>query len=179
MARNNRCDRLIRIPTPVTSKASTSPDRVAQATDSTRRCGGATRQHARRRPDRHGAADATRPRPRGRERLGGGRERLPRYPAGQSASGQADGGGVAVEFSTACIGEARYRSAMSRLKSRKRARLPDRAFAYIDARGRRRLPIHDKAHVRNALARFIQVAFERYDAPERAHTHLLIPTHQT
>ena len=49
---------------------------------------------------------------------------------------------------------------MSRLKPSKRARLPDRAFAYVDSRGRRRLPVHDKAHVRNALARFNQVAFE-------------------
>src|ERR1043166_4179996 len=39
---------------------------------------------------------------------------------------------------------------MPRLKTSKRSRLPDRAFAYIDSRGRRRLPVHDKAHVRNA-----------------------------
>jgi class 3 adenylate cyclase len=56
---------------------------------------------------------------------------------------------------------------MARLKASKRARLPDRAFAYIDSRGRRRLPIHDKAHVRNALARFGQVAFENEAARER------------
>ena len=62
---------------------------------------------------------------------------------------------------------------MSRLKSRKRARLPDRAFAYVDSRGRRRLPIHDKAHVRNALARFNQVAFESDAARERARKRLL------
>lgn len=62
---------------------------------------------------------------------------------------------------------------MARLKSRTRARLPDSAFAYIDARGRRRLPIHDKAHVRNALARFNQVAFEDDAARERARTRLL------
>src|SRR6185503_11459984 len=62
---------------------------------------------------------------------------------------------------------------MSRLKPTKRARLPDRAFAYIDARGRRRLPIHDKAHVRNALARFNQVAFEDEAARARARTRLL------
>jgi class 3 adenylate cyclase len=62
---------------------------------------------------------------------------------------------------------------MSRLKAKKRARLPDRAFAYIDARGRRRLPIHDKAHVRNALARFNQVAFENDATRERARTRLL------
>ena len=62
---------------------------------------------------------------------------------------------------------------MSRLKAKKRARLPDRAFAYIDSRGRRRLPIHDKAHVRNALARFNQVAFEDASVRERARTRLL------
>jgi len=62
---------------------------------------------------------------------------------------------------------------MARLKPRKRAGLPDRAFAYIDSRGRRRLPIHDKAHVRNALARFNQVDFENDDARERARKRLL------
>ncbi len=62
---------------------------------------------------------------------------------------------------------------MARLKTRKRAGLPDRAFAYIDARGRRRLPIHDKAHVRNALARFNQVDFENDAARERARRRLL------
>src|SRR5205823_2981254 len=56
---------------------------------------------------------------------------------------------------------------MPRLKSSKRERLPDRAFAYIDSRGRRRLPVHDKAHVKNALARFNQVAFES-DAARKA-----------
>src|SRR5258707_2958285 len=62
---------------------------------------------------------------------------------------------------------------MSRLSTRRRARLPDRAFAYIDSRGWRRLPVHDKAHVRNALARFNQVAFEDDAARERARTRLL------
>src|SRR5688500_4820431 len=62
---------------------------------------------------------------------------------------------------------------MARLKPRKRADLPDRAFAYIDARGRRRLPINDKAHVRNALARFNQVDFENDAARERTRKRLL------
>lgn len=62
---------------------------------------------------------------------------------------------------------------MARLDPRERAALPDRAFAYIDSRGRRRLPIHDPAHVRNALARFGQVAFEDDPARERARTRLL------
>src|SRR5215470_8235497 len=63
---------------------------------------------------------------------------------------------------------------MARLRTSKRARLPDKAFAYIDSRGRRRLPIHDKAHVRNALARFNQVVFENDAARERARKRLLI-----
>src|SRR5207253_1139586 len=62
---------------------------------------------------------------------------------------------------------------MARLKTGKRARLPDSAFAYVDSRGRRRLPVHDKAHVRNALARFNQVAFETDAARERARRRLL------
>jgi len=62
---------------------------------------------------------------------------------------------------------------MSRLVSSKRAKLPASAFAYIDSRGRRRLPIHDEAHVRNALGRFDRVAFEDDAARERARRRLL------
>ncbi len=62
---------------------------------------------------------------------------------------------------------------MSRLDASKRARLPASAFAYVDSRGQRRLPIHDEAHVRNALARFNQVAFENDAARERARKRLL------
>jgi class 3 adenylate cyclase len=51
--------------------------------------------------------------------------------------------------------------------------LPDSAFAYIDSQGQRRLPIHDASHVRNALARFEQVAFEDDAARERARQRLL------
>jgi class 3 adenylate cyclase len=62
---------------------------------------------------------------------------------------------------------------MARLSAKERARLPDSAFAYIDSRGQRRLPIHDPAHVRNALARFGQVAFEDEGARDRARNRLL------
>ena len=62
---------------------------------------------------------------------------------------------------------------MARLDARTRANLPDRAFAYVDSRGRRRLPIHDAEHVRNALSRFNQVAFEDEAARDRARTRLL------
>ena len=62
---------------------------------------------------------------------------------------------------------------MPRLSAKERRQLPDSAFAYIDSRGRRRLPIHDAAHVRNALARFSQVAFEDEGARDRARSRLL------
>lgn len=62
---------------------------------------------------------------------------------------------------------------MPPLRAKDRAKLPDSAFAYIDSRGKRRLPIHDAAHVRNALARFGQVAFEDEAARDRARTRLL------
>lgn len=62
---------------------------------------------------------------------------------------------------------------MPELNASKRAKLPDSAFAYIDSRGQRRLPINDEGHVRNALSRFNQVRFESEDAKERARKRLL------
>ena len=62
---------------------------------------------------------------------------------------------------------------MARLVPGERAKLSDKAFAYIDSEGRRRLPIHDEAHVRNALARFNQVVFEDEAARDRARRRLL------
>jgi len=62
---------------------------------------------------------------------------------------------------------------VAKLTSKERAKLPDRAFAYVDSHGRRRLPIHDEAHVRNALARFDRVTFEDHTAEERARKRLL------
>ncbi|MGH7265842.1 MAG: DUF6582 domain-containing protein [Candidatus Rokuibacteriota bacterium] len=62
---------------------------------------------------------------------------------------------------------------MSQLSAKARARLPNTAFAYVDSKGRRRLPIHDERHVRNALARFNQVKFEDDTARERARKRLL------
>jgi class 3 adenylate cyclase len=62
---------------------------------------------------------------------------------------------------------------MARLDAAQRANLPDSAFAYIDSRGKRRLPIYDESHVRNALARFNQVVFDDEDALDRARKRLL------
>jgi len=66
-----------------------------------------------------------------------------------------------------------YPRKMPKLTARERAHLPDSSFAYIDARGRRRLPIHDEVHVRNALARFNRVSFEDDAARDRARRRLL------
>lgn len=63
--------------------------------------------------------------------------------------------------------------AMTYLDAKTRAGLPDSAFAYIDSHGRRRLPINDEAHVRNALSRFNQTTFEDEAARDRARTRLL------
>ena len=62
---------------------------------------------------------------------------------------------------------------MPPLGAKERAQLPDSAFAYVDSRGRRRLPINDESHVRNALARFGQVVFEDDAARDKARTRLL------
>ncbi len=62
---------------------------------------------------------------------------------------------------------------MARLSSRERAALPDRAFAYIDSTGQRRLPINDEAHVRAALGRFDRVRFESDEAKDVARQRLL------
>jgi class 3 adenylate cyclase len=62
---------------------------------------------------------------------------------------------------------------MSHLSGKVRARLPKIAFAYVDSKGQRRLPIHDEPHVRNALARFNQVKFESETAREVARRRLL------
>jgi class 3 adenylate cyclase len=62
---------------------------------------------------------------------------------------------------------------MTQLSQKARESLPDSAFAYVDSHGRRRLPVNDEAHVRNALARFNQTAFEDEAARDRARTRLL------
>jgi class 3 adenylate cyclase len=62
---------------------------------------------------------------------------------------------------------------MAVLDAKTRAKLPDSAFAYVDSQGKRRLPINDAPHVRNALARFNQVNFEDEAARDRARLRLL------
>ena len=62
---------------------------------------------------------------------------------------------------------------MASLSARERTKLPASAFAYVDSSGRRLLPIHDEAHVRNALARFNRIEFESEQARDAARSRLL------
>lgn len=57
---------------------------------------------------------------------------------------------------------------MAELTTKKRERLKDSSFAYIDKDGERHLPINDESHVRNAISRFDQTDFESADARHKA-----------
>jgi hypothetical protein len=62
---------------------------------------------------------------------------------------------------------------MPELSTRDREKLRKDQFAYVDRDGGEHLPIHDEAHVRNAIARFNQVDFESAAARERARKKVL------
>jgi hypothetical protein len=62
---------------------------------------------------------------------------------------------------------------MVALRTKDRKRLPKSRFAYVDRSGEGHLPIHDEAHVRNAVARFNQTEFESVAAKERARSRIL------
>ncbi len=62
---------------------------------------------------------------------------------------------------------------MSELDAQKRNAIPQNQFAYVDSKGGEHLPIHDAAHVRNALSRFNQTHFESDAARSRAKKKLL------
>lgn len=55
-----------------------------------------------------------------------------------------------------------------KLTAEERNKLPDSKFAYIDSKGGRHLPIHDEAHVRNAMARWNQTQFESKEKKKEA-----------
>ena len=62
---------------------------------------------------------------------------------------------------------------MAELDTKARDRLRSTQFAYVDSKGGEHLPIHDAAHVRNAIARFNQTEFESKAARERARRKVL------
>ena len=57
---------------------------------------------------------------------------------------------------------------MATLNEKARDRIPRSQFAYVDASGEGHLPIHDEAHVRNAVSRWSQTNFEDDGAREKA-----------
>jgi hypothetical protein len=62
---------------------------------------------------------------------------------------------------------------MAQLTETGRKHIARKNFAYIDKDGGDHLPIHDEEHVRNAIARFNQTAFESAPAKERARRKIL------
>ncbi len=62
---------------------------------------------------------------------------------------------------------------MTTLTARKRDSLRSNQFAYVDRDGGEHLPIHDEAHVRNAIARFNQTEFQSPTAKEGARRRIL------
>jgi hypothetical protein len=62
---------------------------------------------------------------------------------------------------------------MAELTEKQRDKLKQSDFAYVDKEGGEHLPIHDAAHVRNAIARFNQTDFKSKAAKERARKKIL------
>ncbi len=62
---------------------------------------------------------------------------------------------------------------MAELTEKQRDRLRKSDFAYVDSSGEGHLPIHDEAHVRNAVSRWNQTHFENAEAKERARKKIL------
>jgi hypothetical protein len=62
---------------------------------------------------------------------------------------------------------------MAQLDTEDRNELQNEAFAWIDEKGERHLPINDEAHVRNAIARFNQTEFDEPGAKQTAARKIL------
>ena len=62
---------------------------------------------------------------------------------------------------------------MAQLTETGRKHIARKNFAYVDKSGGEHLPIHDEEHVRNAIARFDQTAFESVEAKDKARRKVL------
>ena len=62
---------------------------------------------------------------------------------------------------------------MAELDAAARKKLRVGQFAYVDSKGGEHLPINDETHIRNAIARFDQTAFESKTAKARARLKIL------
>jgi hypothetical protein len=57
---------------------------------------------------------------------------------------------------------------MATMTEKDRDKLRSSQFAYVDKDGGEHLPIHDEAHIRNAMARWNQTEFQSATAKEEA-----------
>ena len=57
---------------------------------------------------------------------------------------------------------------MTDLREKQRKSMNKSVFAYVDSNGEGHLPLNDESHIRNAMARFNQTAFESPTAKQRA-----------
>ena len=57
---------------------------------------------------------------------------------------------------------------MTNLSEKQRKSMNKGVFAYVDSKGEGHLPLNDKSHVRNAMARFNQTKFPSASAKESA-----------
>jgi len=57
---------------------------------------------------------------------------------------------------------------MATMTEKQRDKLRSNQFAYVDRDGGEHLPIHDEAHIRNAMARWNQTDFQSATAKEEA-----------
>lgn len=57
---------------------------------------------------------------------------------------------------------------MTTMTEKQRDKLRSSQFAYVDRDGGEHLPIHDEAHIRNAMARWNQTDFQSATAKEEA-----------
>ncbi len=62
---------------------------------------------------------------------------------------------------------------MTDLCEKQRKSMPKAVFAYVDDRGEGHLPLNDESHIRNAMARWNQTAFETKTDRERARRKIL------
>jgi len=62
---------------------------------------------------------------------------------------------------------------MADLDTEARDELRSSQFAYVDRKGGEHLPINDRSHIRNAMARWDQTEFESRAASERARKKIL------
>jgi len=61
----------------------------------------------------------------------------------------------------------------AKLRAKERNALPDSDFAYISSSGKRKLPVNDPSHTRNAIARFNQTQFDSPEAKAKARRKVL------